>query len=71
MFIQLTNVYDKRKGDPLFLGKVFLNVNHIVSVYEEHVDGGSLSARIYTVTGNIYHVEESYMEITGMILALK
>ena len=66
MFIQLTNVYDKRKGDPLFL-----NVNHIVSVYEEHVDGGSLSARIYTVTGNIYHVEESYMEITGMILALK
>ena len=56
MFIQLKNVYDKRKGDPLFL-----NVNNIVSVYEEHVDGGSLSARIYTVTGNIYHVEESYM----------
>lgn len=63
MFIKVTNSFPDRKGDILLI-----NINSIVSVYENHEDGGSLSTVIYSSPQLIWHVEESveviYKKIT-------
>lgn len=54
MFIKVTNADIERCGDP-----VVININSIVSVYEDHVEGGSLMTVIYSSNGLMWHVEES------------
>ena len=61
MFIKLTNMVPERKGDPLYL-----NVNHIKAVYEDHVEGGSLLTQVHAE--NItWSVEESLGEVMKLI----
>ena len=54
MFIKVTNADIERRGDP-----VVININSIVSVYEDHAEGGSLMTVIYSSNGLMWHVEES------------
>ena len=61
MFIRLTNMVPERKGDPLYV-----NVNHIKVVYEDHVEGGSLLTQVHAE--NItWSVEESLGEVMKLI----
>jgi hypothetical protein len=61
MFIKLTNMVPDRKGDPLYV-----NVNHIKVVYEDHVEGGSLLTQVHAE--NItWSVEESLGEVMKLI----
>lgn len=54
MFIKVTNAGIERRGDP-----VIININSVVSVYEDHVEGGSLMTVIYSSNGLMWYVEES------------
>jgi len=61
MFIKLTNAIFERKGEPLYL-----NVNFIKVVYEDHVEGGSLLTQVHAE--NItWSVEESLGEVMKLI----
>ena len=61
MFIKLTNMFPERKGDPLYV-----NVNFIKVVYEDHVEGGSLLTQVHAE--NItWAVEESLGEVMKLI----
>ena len=61
MFIKLTNAIFERKGDPLYV-----NVNHIKVVYEDHEPGGSLITQVHAE--NItWTVEESLGEVMKLI----
>lgn len=62
MFIKVTNALPDRLGDPLLV-----NVNAIVSVYENHVEGGSLSTIIYSNDKLFWTVEESLSEVEARI----
>lgn len=62
MFIKVTNAFVDRRGDPLII-----NINSIVSVYEDHDDGGSLSTVIYSNPNLIWRVEESLGEVEKRI----
>lgn len=62
MFIKLTNALPDRLGDPLLV-----NINVITSVYENHVQGGSLSTTIYSNDKQFWHVEESFNEVERRI----
>jgi hypothetical protein len=62
MFIRVTNSFPDRKGDVLII-----NINVITSVFEEHVDGGSLSTVIYSTPNLVWHVEESIGEVEKKI----
>ena len=62
MFIRVTNSFPDRKGDILLI-----NINNIVSVYEDHQDGGSLSTVIYSSPQLIWRVEESVETIAKKI----
>lgn len=67
MFIRLTNSFGERRGDPLLI-----NINNIVSVYENHQDGGSLSTAVYSTPQLIWYVEESITQVEDKInVALK
>lgn len=46
-FVKLTNNAERRKGDP-----VYININHIVSVFEEPTNGGSLATVVFGGIGN-------------------
>ena len=61
MFIKLTNMFSERKGDPLYI-----NVNHIIVVYEDHVPGGSLMTQVHA-KGLTWNVEESLGEVMKLI----
>lgn len=63
MFIKVTNSFFDKKGDILVI-----NINSIVSVYEEHIDGGSLSTVIYSSPQLLWHVEESVEVIYKKII---
>jgi uncharacterized protein YlzI (FlbEa/FlbD family) len=45
---------------------IYINKDHIVSVYERPTDGGSLRTIIFGA-GNTWHVEESVKEVIKMI----
>lgn len=62
MFIRLINNTESRKGDP-----IIINVNSIISVYENHVDGGSLSTVIFGQNDLTWNVEESLEEVYNKI----
>ena len=61
MFIRLTNMVPERKGDPLYI-----NVDHIKVVYEDHVPGGSLITQVHA-EGLTWTVEESLGEVMKLI----
>jgi murein L,D-transpeptidase YcbB/YkuD len=61
MFIKLTNMVPERKGDPLYL-----NVNHIKVVDEDHVPGGSLLTQVHAENVT-WSVEESLGEVMKLI----
>ena len=62
MFIRLTNSFGERRGDPLLI-----NINVITTVYENHVEGGSLSTTIYANDNLLWQVEESLSEVEKRI----
>lgn len=62
MFIRVTNNSEGRKGDPLLI-----NINNIISVYENHEEGGSLSTVIYGQNNMTWFVEESFGEVAAKI----
>lgn len=62
MFIRVTNNTNERRGDPLLI-----NINSIVSVYENHEEGGSLSTIIYGQNDMTWIVEESFGEVAAKI----
>lgn len=64
MFVKLTNNFDDRKDDP-----IFINVNHIIAVYEDRTDGGSLVTKVYggTAEAVIWVVQESLGQVLKKI----
>jgi hypothetical protein len=62
MFVKLTNTAPDRKGDPLLI-----NVNSIISVFENHEEGGSLSTIVYGGPNLTWLVEESFGEVADRI----
>lgn len=62
MFIRVTNNAEGRRGDPLLI-----NVNNIISVYENHEDGGSLSTIIFGQNNMTWYVEESFNQVLSKI----
>lgn len=65
MFIKLTNTIPERKGDPLYI-----NVDHIKVVYEDHVPGGSLVTQVHAENVT-WSVEESLGEVMKLINGAK
>ena len=61
MFIHLTNMVSERKGDPLYI-----NVNFIKVVFEDHVPGGSLMTQVHAENVT-WTVEESLGEVMKLI----
>lgn len=62
MFIRVVNSHGDRRGDPLLI-----NINSIVSVYEDHSEGGSLKTVIYASDKLAWTVEESIEKIHALI----
>jgi murein L,D-transpeptidase YcbB/YkuD len=54
-------MFPERKGDPLYL-----NVNHIKVIYEDHVEGGSLRTQVHAENVT-WSVEESLGEVMKLI----
>lgn len=65
MFIKLTNILPERKGEPLYI-----NVDHIKVVYEDHVPGGSLVTQLHSENVT-WSVEESLGEVMKLINGAK
>ena len=66
MFVKLTNAAEGRKGDP-----ILINVNHILSVYENPTDGGSLQTVIYGFNSLSWTVEEGFSVVAQKIQEAK
>lgn len=64
MFIKVTNTTPDRVGDP-----IIINVNSIVSVYEDHVEGGSLRTAIFSSEKLVWYVEESLEKVFTLMKA--
>lgn len=61
--LKFTNASDGRKGDPLYI-----NSKWIVSVFEDHVEGGSLATIVFGgPNGTRWPVEESLSEVIKII----
>jgi hypothetical protein len=61
--IKFTNASQGRKGDPLYI-----NSDWIITVFEAHVEGGSLITIIFGgPTGISWEVEESLSEAIKLI----
>lgn len=62
--IKFTNASAGRKGDP-----IYINSEWIVSVFEEHSEGGSLATVVFggPGTGTPWFVEESLSEAIKLI----
>jgi hypothetical protein len=63
MMLKFTNRHTDRLGDP-----VYINKEWIVSVFEEHAEGGSLSTVIYGgPRGERWYVEQGLSEVIKII----
>lgn len=60
--IKFTNLNRDRLDMPIYINK-----DHIISVYENRTDEGSLRTMIYGSENNTWHVEESLGEVIKMI----
>ena len=58
MFIRLKNAKENMRGNPLLI-----NINSIVSIFEDHVEGGSLFTVIYSNKEMSWIVEEGIEEV--------
>ena len=56
--LKLTNMNEQLKGMPLYI-----NTEHIMSVFELPTDGGSLVTAIYGTRGATWFVEEGLKEV--------
>lgn len=57
MLVKFTNRTEGRIGDP-----IYINANHIISVFENPRENGSLSTIIYGGDDKTWIVEESLLE---------
>ena len=65
--LKFTNHAGGREGDP-----IYINSEHIVAVYENHDEGGSLSTVIYGGIHTVeWYVEESLDEVIKIIKGAK
>ena len=64
--VKLTNNNEQLKGMP-----IYLNPNHIVSVYEMPTDSGSLVTAVYGIRGDTWFVEEGLSEVVNIINGAK
>lgn len=63
MLIKLTNAAEGRQDDP-----IYINTDHIVAVYEDKTEGGSLATKIYGgPTGLVWEVQESLSEVVKTV----
>jgi hypothetical protein len=63
MMIKFTNASMGRKGDP-----IYINSEWIVSVFEDHQEGGSLATVVFGGPGGTpWFVEESLSEVIKLI----
>lgn len=63
MLVKFTNSAETRRDDP-----IYINPNHIVAVYEDPTDGGSLATKIYGgPTGIVWSVQESLEEVMKIL----
>ena len=61
--IRFTNASEGRKGDP-----IYINSEWVVSVFEDHVQGGSLATVVFGgPSGTPWFVEESLSEAINLI----
>ena len=62
--IRFTNASEGRKGDP-----IYINSEWIVSVFEDHIQGGSLATVVFGGPGNgtPWFIEESLSEAIKLI----
>ena len=62
--IKFTNASEGRKGDP-----IYINSEWIVSVFEDHIQGGSLATVVFGGPGNgtPWFIEESLSEAIKLI----
>ena len=66
MLIKLTNNFEKLRGMP-----VYINTDHIISVYELPVEEGSLITAIFCNPGREWYVEEGLSEVIKIINGVK
>lgn len=65
--IKFTNASEGRKGDP-----IYINSEWIITVFEEHQEGGSLATVVYGGPSGIpWFVEESLSEAIKLINGAK
>ena len=62
IMLKFTNMNTDRLDMP-----IYINRDHIISVYENATDNGSLRTIIYGTGGNTWHVEESLNEVIKII----
>ena len=62
MLVKLTNNHNELKGMP-----IYINTDHIISVYEVPVDGGSLMTAVYGIRGESWFVEEGLSEAVSIV----
>lgn len=62
MMAKFVNRMQGRLGDP-----IYINVNRILSVYEEPTKNGSLSTVIFAEDGKFWYVEEGLSEAVKKI----
>lgn len=63
MLVKFTNSVDERQDDP-----IYINPHHIIAVYEDRTNGGSLSTKIYGgPTGIVWTVQESLGEVVKIL----
>ena len=58
MFIRVKNAKENMRGEPLLI-----NINSIISIFEDHVEGGSLFTVIYSSKELSWIVEEGIEEV--------
>lgn len=66
MLVKFTNSVEQLKGMPLYI-----NPDHIISVYEAPTDGGSLVTTIYGIRGENWFIEEGLLEAVTRINGVK
>lgn len=63
MLVKFTNLVQGREDDPLYI-----NPDHIIAVYEDRTDHGSLVTRIYGGTeGSTWTVQESLGQVVKIL----
>ena len=61
--VKFTNCVEGRQSDP-----IYINIEHITAVYEDHNEGGGVSTKIFGgPTGLVWTVEESLNEVIKLI----